>query len=146
MDQNSLNYDIMAEEDDGSCIYCDSIITPVANKTLFLIDNYGGSIHYGQQILKIDLDQHADTFSYIQCGDAQCVTSAKLTSLIDQTMSVTFNVNIGSPVFLNRTLTISIGGHDTQDVKEFDVSPLSDCIPITAAPISASLQSQPFYH
>ncbi len=146
MDPTSLNYDITADEDDGSCLYCTSYSVPVASRTELLTDNYFSSIHYNQQILKFDLSQHADSFNFQQCGATQCTIELKVTSLVNETMDLTYQLYSSSPVSFNSYATISIPGHSTLNMGVIGIQSFGNCIPINSSQITLQLQSPVYYH
>jgi hypothetical protein len=144
-DPNSLSYDIMADEDDGSCVYCDSVITPVTTRSVYLNDSYGGSSHYGQNVLQIDLSQEADTFSYTQCGTTGCKIMGTIKSLVNESMSVSFYMTSGSPSNISFGTTQVLHGHETISIGVIDIQPYSDCSPITNTIINCQLNQQIIY-
>jgi len=145
-DPNSLNYDIMADEDDGSCLYCQSISTPVATRSEYLIDDYNPSIHYNENILRFDMTQHADTFNFFQCGTSACKVDLKVTSLVNETMILNYRIYSNSTVYLYSNETITITGHSTIDMGTIGTQSYTDCIPVTFATITTHLQSSVIYY
>jgi len=135
----------MADEDDGSCVYCDSLINPVATRTLLLYDNYGGSPHYGQNVLQIDLRQEADTFSYTQCGETGCKIFGTVKSLVNESMNVSFYISSNSPTNISYGTSQVVHGHETISIGLVDVNAYMDCYPITNAVINCQPNGQISY-
>jgi hypothetical protein len=145
-DKNSLNYDIMAEEDDGSCLYCQSMSTPIATRSEYLIDDYSSSIHHNENILRFDLNQHADTFNFSQCGTTACKVDLKITSLVNEAMIVDYRLYSNSSIYLNSSQRIKLMGHSTIDLGTIGTQIYSICIPVTTAIITIDLNSPVVYY
>ncbi len=145
-DPNSLNYDIMADEDDGSCLYCESISTPIATRSEYLIDDYNTSIHYNENILRCDMTQHADTFNFSQCGTTACKVDLKVTSLVNEAMLLDFRLYANSTISLSAYQRITIMGHSTVDIGTIGTQNYTNCVPITFAPITVELRSSVVYY
>ncbi|MBK6840117.1 MAG: hypothetical protein IPG90_19050 [Bacteroidetes bacterium] len=59
-DKNAINFNISADEDDGSCILCNSTEIVTGTKLCYLIDDDPASTHYNDTILKCFLTQKGD--------------------------------------------------------------------------------------
>src|SRR4051812_26344601 len=68
MDKNALNYNVTADQDDGSCIVCSSSTSMYSSKSIYLIDDDYYSQYYNQVIGRVDFVQPRTTFNYDQCG------------------------------------------------------------------------------
>jgi hypothetical protein len=146
MDPKSLNYDIMADEDDGTCLYCQSINTTIANRTEYLIDDFNSSIHYNQSILRFDMTQHADTFNFLQCGNTGCKVDLKVTSQVNEAMTLNYQLYSSFPVQLYSNQRITIMGHATLDMGQIGTQQYSNFVPLSFATITIDLQNPVIYY
>ncbi len=147
-DKNSLNYNSMADEDDGSCVYCDSLSAHVSYLTLFLVDDYSTSTHYMDQIARFDLELKKDTFNFTQCGQNGCKTYLTITNLLNQAMYIQYYLRINSPQNVYYNSQIQIDAYGTANIgvvgTQNQNSPF--CIPFDNATWTLELQSPATYY
>ena len=80
-DIDAINYNIVAEKDDGSCIYCTPLDADRGQRTVFIIDDIPGSLYYGQQILQINIDQLDRGYTDQSCGNQECIVDLTFINL-----------------------------------------------------------------
>jgi hypothetical protein len=128
-DKNALNYNSVAGEDDGSCLYCQTQVTKAdTNEYSFLDGNYdnGNNPYYNNYIGKVYSVTRFISYNDIKCGNNLCTTSVIIQNLIGRTFSFsarfqlygidTLINNISVPAFGN----INIG-------KTFSLPSLTNC-------------------
>jgi hypothetical protein len=90
--KSALNYNITAQEDDGTCIYCTTTITPEGTISASLIDNNGSSVHYNQVVAIFNVSQLSKSFNYVSCGTDSCLLSVSIQNLVNQ--EIVFNYDL----------------------------------------------------
>jgi hypothetical protein len=100
-DKNALNYNNVAEENDGSCVYCNLELKQIANRTVYLVDDNWSSQYYNQEVAKFDLTQITKKYNDQKCGSDECAVAVSVKSLVDKQMEFTYYISIsnfaGSP-------------------------------------------------
>lgn len=145
-DPNSLNYDILADEDDGSCLYCDSLRTTLTTQTYFLKDTYFNSPHANQNVAKFEFEQRSDTFNFEQCGTNGCKILLKITSLVPETMDFEYSTSCSYPNQFFSSKQITIAGYATADMGRVALIATSNCRVLIPYAIIISLESVISYY
>src|SRR5437868_3261635 len=81
-DPKALNYNVTADEDDGSCIYCSENTTIMDTLSLQVKDDHFGSPYFNQNIARVFIQQQLHTPNDLWCGNQTSTVSVKLYSLI----------------------------------------------------------------
>lgn len=96
-DKSALNYQVTANVDDGSCVYCNTIEVDKGKLTTSIFDNRGGSIHLNDQILSIEASQSSEVYNDGGCGQNGCYMTLKITNLIPENISgLNFSIDFTS--------------------------------------------------
>jgi len=82
--KSALNYNITAQDDDGSCIYCTTTITQAGSISTFLIDNNSTSPHFNQAVAVFNLSEVSKGYNYQSCGSDSCIVSLSIQNLVGQ--------------------------------------------------------------
>src|SRR4051812_43381815 len=91
-DPSALNYNSVADDDDGSCIYCNGQVDTIATISEDLFDNNFSSPHYNQLVAKFYVTQLRTRYASSACGSNNCTLLVKVESLVSQRMVFTYNL------------------------------------------------------
>ncbi len=108
-DKSALNYNVAADEDDGSCIYCKSTKDTIGSQTYLVQDNYSPSPHYGDYVAEFLFTQISEKHNSSQCGTNDCYVTVQVRSLISDTMR--FNYQIQCNIFQGYSAIATIAPH-----------------------------------
>lgn len=97
-DPTALNYDIVADEDDGSCIICKTQTDTIAIISDNLIDDYFLSPHYNEHVATFHLIQLRNKFSYSECGPEDCYFIIKIETHVNAKMTFSYFINTNGNV------------------------------------------------
>lgn len=101
-DVYAINYNVTADEDDGSCIVCKTATVPFDSVTLDIIDENDVSLHYNEVVARLFLVQELLTPNDQVCGNASAIISLKVQSLVSEKMYLFYRVDRWSgPVSFN---------------------------------------------
>jgi len=146
-DRKAINYNVTADDDDGSCIYCSENASVIANMSVNLKDDFFGSPHYNQNIAQFIIEQKLFTPNDMWCGSQKSMVSMKVRSLINQNMYLPYRIfSVSGPVNFNLFNDVIINAGDTVDlgiVLSFTSPPF---LPITLDSVGTDLQQQPNYY
>ncbi len=81
-DKKAINFNITADVDDGSCIYCDEKVTVLGNAEGFIVDEQFQSSHYQDSIVYLEIEQTEELYSDQSCGINNCSMDLKFTNLL----------------------------------------------------------------
>ena len=99
-DKGALNYNLTAQDDDGTCIYCTTKVEQDGSVSAFLIDNNGSSPYFNQTVAIFNLSQIAKTFNYQSCGSDSCITSLSIKNMVNQEIVFSYDLQ-GSGLFVS---------------------------------------------
>ena len=131
-DVSAFNYNSVADEDDGSCIYCNDSIVVLDTISCSLVDNNFGSIHYNQTVAIFHLKQIQTIYPYAQCGSNGCGILVAVESLVNEEMHISFflqgnsgniSYSFSESAVIPGNQTIELGGIPTVNI-------FSPCNPI----------------
>lgn len=124
-DISAFNYNSVADEDDGSCIYCNGTTEVLDTISCSLIDNNFGSIHFNQTVAIFQLKQIQTVYSYTQCGSNNCGILVSIESLVNEQMEFTFSLqgnsgnmsySFSKGVVIPGNQTFELGGIPTANI------------------------------
>lgn len=98
-DPAAINYNSIADQDDGSCITCQS-----QNDTLGIIhytmfDYNFSSPHYNEGVAAFSLIQIKKKYTYSECGTSKCFFFFKIKNNVNSKMTFTFSSQVNGNVF-----------------------------------------------
>jgi hypothetical protein len=112
-DKNALNYNSVAEEDDGSCVYCktQSSITDTANKALY-DDNYdqGNNPYYGNEVAFFKYTSSFISHNSNKCGNDFCTVSVTIHNLISKTIIFNGQFSLNAEDTIINNISVPAGG------------------------------------
>lgn len=117
-DSNALNYNSAANEDDGTCIYCQTNAAVAKTNTEYLNDlNYGtgNNPYYNTTVANLIYTSSFISYNSPKCGKNFCTISLKIQNLITKeiTFSGDFSDNTNNNVMNNITIpageTVNLG-------------------------------------
>jgi hypothetical protein len=76
-DKSALNYNSIADVDDGSCILCQSKTDSTGTVFYDLYDQNSSSMHYNQAVATFYVTQIQNKFTYTECGTSKCYFNLK---------------------------------------------------------------------
>ncbi len=145
--ESAINYDVTADEDDGSCILCHTTETLLDTNYAYLVDNTWNSIHYNEKVARFHLDQFIQTPDDKVCGKETCTIRLKITNLLNQKMYVYYRVqDMTGPINLYYSDQVLLYPHEEQDVGVISIQNLPPYYPIGIDSIIASTQADIVYY
>ena len=108
-DKNAMNYNIAANKDDGSCIYCTTNSSITGTRNIVIEDQNNSSIHPFQFVVNCIFTETSISYNSDKCGNSSCEMSMQVQNLVSQTVVFTpllqFETNNG---FIDSAFTISV--------------------------------------
>lgn len=107
-DENAENYNITADEDDGSCVYCTEANEQIIGLgTSSVIDSRFFSPFEDETVLSIDLATEQVAYPLRTCGDDGCFLTVTATNITDSVMTnLQFNIPVSFQGFWTNTFSI----------------------------------------
>src|SRR5436190_19045285 len=147
-DSKAINYNITADDDDGSCIYCNNNVSTLADFSVYLKDDFFNSPHFNQNIAQFFLHQDLLTPNDMWCGSQKSTISLKVRSLITQNMYMQFRIfGFSGPVNFNTIFDdVLIEAGDTVDLGMVHTITTPPFLPLNLDSIATDLQTQVAYY
>ncbi len=82
-DPHAVNYNSVADQDDGSCIVCASVQTEIGTSTAELTDFNSSSPHYNEVVARLHLRQIKDSHNNSACGTSDCKIYFTIENLVN---------------------------------------------------------------
>jgi hypothetical protein len=130
-DRNALNYNAAAEEDDGTCIYCNTNTEEISSKTLNVVDTYFGSQFYNMTVATVVMHHYKNFKSSALCEDEDCFMDYTITNLTNKTMHISYNLYLNNEFYFNENNSIAISPYGTYTKAHLDLSG-NICYPIAS--------------
>lgn len=111
-DKEAINFNVVADKDNGSCIYCDSTLVQTGQDSVVVTDFNSSSSHYLETVAKVTVTQKRLTFNDALCGNQKCSITYTVENLIEQDFDVTFFLQCSSSnIFFSTSdiVTVSAG-------------------------------------
>jgi hypothetical protein len=94
----AINYNSVADEDDGSCILCKGTTDTLTETTCNLYDNNFQSPFYGQIVGVFHVTQVKDNYPYAECGTNACRISVGFENLVNKTMILQYSLQCSGSI------------------------------------------------
>jgi hypothetical protein len=143
-DKNALNYNSAAGEDDGSCVYCQTKITPEGVEVYHLRDFINGSPYFGLQVMEFSLYDYLKTYNVASCGKDTCFSTLYIKNIINKTVGFSCEIIFGAPYLDTVIKNITIPPNDSLNIGEIFSN--TDTINCGNYISSASFIGNPSYH
>lgn len=87
-DPEALNFNVVADKDDNSCVYCnDTQRNQLGEAENIIIDGRWGTEYFEEPIINVKVLQHDKVFVYTDCGQSGCFIDVRITNIIDKEIS-----------------------------------------------------------
>jgi len=97
-DPAAINYNSVAEEDDGSCVICQNTYDTLAVLTKEHIDQAFASPHQNQTVARFYIKQVKVTSSNELCGLDDCYFLVYVESLVPENMTFNYSLSGSGPI------------------------------------------------
>ena len=143
----AVNYDVTADEDDGSCIVCSTTEELYDYQEVYLEDETWGSPHYNEMVAKFELSQNIENPTNQVCGTASTYISVKVRSLINQKMYLTYWVrDYTGPININIYGQVMLEPYAVADEGKYALTDQEPFLPIGLDSIQAVQQGSILYY
>ncbi|MEO8149721.1 MAG: hypothetical protein ABI723_18930 [Bacteroidia bacterium] len=147
IDHEAINYNSVADKDDGSCKYCDSTLKQYATKTVSLKDMYSASPHFNQVVANFIFNQDSLRYNDLSCGDNTCKIFLHVESLVNQEMEFSYGIWSAWPYNLNSMRHVIIPANATYNADTVHINGGSPCSILNNSSIDVFLIDGPIvYH
>ena len=124
---DAVNYDVTADEDDGSCIVCNTETIDFDNTDLPLVDKRTNSPYYNDTVGVFHLFQYLNVPNDKVCGREECYITMDLQNLVNETMQVSFYIEtVTGPVnfyYSGNALVEPLATFDFGEVQQLNFPP-----------------------
>ena len=131
-DPTAINYNSIADQDDGSCITCQSQNDTLGTFTFTFVDYNPSSLHYYESVASLSLFQIHKKFTYSECGLNKCFFVFKIKNKVSSKMTFTFNSQVRGSVFFSWTKEVIIEANEnivTEIPAKFISNPCGQVLP-----------------
>ena len=125
-DPTAINYNSIADQDDGSCITCQSHNDTLETITYTLVDYNSSSPHYFESVATFSLFQIQKKFTYSECGLNKCFFVFKIKNKVSSKMTFTFSSQVNGSVFFAWTKDAIIEANQTIVTEEVPANLISN--------------------
>lgn len=125
-DPNAINYNSIADQDDGSCITCQSQNDTLGTITATLVDYNSSSPHYYESVASFSLIQIQKKFTYSECGVNKCFFVFKIKNKVSSKMTFTFSSQVNGNVFFAWSKEAIIEANETIVTEEVPANLISN--------------------
>jgi len=118
-DEKAINYNIVADTDDGSCRYCEELTLTRGTVATSAYDNNFGSIYYNQAVLQLNVKQIEYSYNDASCGIPECKLEYTFVNLINHNatidVSTVISTTVGTEFYFSNRISVPINSSYTID-------------------------------
>jgi hypothetical protein len=103
-DRSALNYNSLAKEDDGSCLYCEQQKIQKGSASVDVIDYNYSSPYYYTTVARVLVTQTANTYNFSSCGEEACMVYYEVQNILNRKISFYYSLSGFGEVFFNTPL------------------------------------------
>ena len=92
-DSKAINYNSVANKDDGSCIICVKSTNQLDTRIVNITDNDLSSLYYNQVVAKIYFTQLSESYNDSLCGKKLCLLKFYTKNLVNKAMNIQFTMS-----------------------------------------------------
>lgn len=107
----AINFNSVADEDDGTCILCNEAVDTLAILSKDLIDFNSSGPHYNTVVATFYVAQLRKKYSYSECGSNNCYIVISIQNHVNETMTINYNIQGSGNVSFSRSNVIAIPGN-----------------------------------
>jgi hypothetical protein len=119
-DRKALNYNSVADKNDGSCVYCTATNELIGTSSATLFDENGSSPFFGQAVAIFNFVQNTVIYPDPSCGRSGCTVSLSIQSLVNKTMDIQYQLQGGNMEIENIQGTVTVGPNQTVNQGNLD--------------------------
>ena len=130
-DKNALNYNVAADKDDGSCVYCKATSTQLTSVKGYLVDRNGGP-YFEDTVAVFNVTGTSMNFNDVKCGANSCNFFLTVQNKINKQITISFCEFEVVPLFDTTMDNIVIPANSTHNYNQiFSISnnSISNCNP-----------------
>lgn len=129
---NAINYNSVADEDDGTCILCNGTTDTLSVSICNLFDYNVSSPHYGDNVGVFHITQVRTDYPYAECGTKTCHILVRFESKVNSSMEMTFNLQCSGFISFSWGKTIMVTPLQNLELGSVpDVNINNPCSPIS---------------
>ncbi len=148
-DKTAINYNVLAEKDDGSCMYCGTNTTVIGKDTVQLRDTNAASPFRHQVVAILTLIQYKYTYNHTECGAEGCNLYYTIQNMVTKEADFEFQFQFnGGPFWFNyNDYVVAPAGQTTAEklIPSFSSQSNQDCISIYVSTAYGYIYGQTHY-
>ena len=146
-DPRAINYNSVADDDDGSCIVCTTTTSETDNTYTTLYDTNWSSIHYNEAVARFYFKQTTDQYNNSACGANVCEIFYKIENLVNEEMEFTYYLYTSGFISFNTYpyKNVDLLSHHTTE-EYFIQNASNSCGSLSASSIVIVLSNPIIYH
>jgi hypothetical protein len=146
-DPKAVNYNSVADEDDGSCITCQSETDSLGVIIYDLWENNSSSPYYNQVVATFSAYQLKEKYNYSGCGTSQCNFVIVVKSHVNSRMTINYNLSANGNIFFSQSKQVIVQANSTLDAGTIQQNAISNpCGFISSTSLFVSLNSFIIYN
>lgn len=138
-DPRAVNYNNVANEDDGSCVICQSKDSLLSQKSVDLYDFNSSSPYYNQVVAVFTVKQYSTKYNNGMCGIDNCRFPVSIQNLVNKQISFQYQLSCSGNVFFNQWQFVTLSALQTMDANTVNPNSISNpCGSLSASSLSVN--------